>query len=783
MKKILLVAVVFILGLSMSYAKEIRNSTYRVIYSEGKLSILNVNDGKDFLLEFVMGNTGPNDKVKTGNIIHPVWGKGKEMVITEKSSGNLNKLFLFETLPFIMMQRINVNNSDKELIISKDVMLEAQVSIDGSAESLKTMSTAGLKPITCPAGGYVYMAIGDPVNYSGLVCGWLTNQRGSGIVFSDYQAQKAVLRAAMDYGDLHVPVGKSVESEILVIGLWEDVRIGLQIYGDAIARHLNITLPPKPAVYCTWYHARASDEKKIVANTDFVAEYLKSHGLNVMQIDDYWQAGESKNGPNKDFTKADPEGPYPGGMKATANYIRNKGLIPGIWYIPFAGTWYDLYWADKQDMFLKGGNSEFNFYTKSKEESGTKMDFPKGEEPYVVSWGGTCLDLTNPKTQQYVQETAARMSHEWGYKYFKMDAVWTGTATRIQYVNSEYKDDDLGMQTRFNTTITPIEAYAKGLDIIRDAAGEDVFLLGCSQTQNMRSFGAAMGRVDAMRVGPDNGANPEGLVKGPMFSNRLFFLNNRVWYNDPDPVYVRVSFPEEMAKSSVSWTSLTGSLHSSSYQYGELPPERLDILKRSLPSHNLKTVQPIDFLEADPARVWLLTDDREGTRRDVLGLFNWDVKKPTTVSQKLINIKLPEADHYVGFDFWGNKFIPKISDSISVHLPPGGCKIISIRPAASHPQLISTSRHLRQGVIDLKEENWNGKNRILSGKSSVIGGEVYELRIVIPEGSDNYTIENVKIIDSSQQAEVSYAKEKSLVRVKVSSPENQNVKWAIQFNQ
>ena len=65
----------------------------------------------------------------------------------------------------------------------------------------------------------------------------------------------------------------------------------------------------------------------------------------------------------------------------------------------------------------------------------------------------------------------------------------------------------------------------------------------------------------------------------------------------------------------------------------------------------------------------------------------------------------------------------------------------------------------------------------------MIGREVYELRIVIPAGSDNYPIENVKIIDSSHQVEVSYAQEESLVRVNVLSPENQIVKWAIQFSQ
>ena len=52
---------------------------------------------------------------------------------------------------------------------------------------------------------------------------------------------------------------------------------------------------------------------------------------------------------------------------------------------------------------------------------------------------------------------------------------------------------------------TNIEAFRSGLKLVREAAGKDVFLLGCCASQNMRSYGGAFGLVDAMRVGPDNG--------------------------------------------------------------------------------------------------------------------------------------------------------------------------------------------------------------------------------------------------------------------------------------
>ena len=65
-------------------------------------------------------------------------------------------------------------------------------------------------------------------------------------------------------------------------------------------------------------------------------------------------------------------------------------------------------------------------------------------------------------------------------------------------------------------------------------------------------------------------------------------------------------------------------------------------------------------------------------------------------------------------------------------LKPGRCQILSIRNLADHPQVIGTSRHITQGLIDLHAENWNGKTKTLSGQSWVIAGDPYELRLVLP---------------------------------------------------
>ncbi|WP_419194203.1 NPCBM/NEW2 domain-containing protein [Novipirellula herctigrandis] len=719
-------------------------------------------------------------------LAHPNWGQG-QAILLESSTGDRLQVSLFAELPFAVWQRTLRNDGDLQRIVKKQDMLAGKVDLQIPPSELKTISTAGLLDLADRPGSYAFMAVGDPASYRGIVCGWLTHERGSGVVLADGEQETANLKAHIDYGDLRIESQQQVKTEKLLVGCFDDIRNGLEQYGEAIATERKIQLPAQPSVYCTWYHGGASDESKLARNTDFVRDHLASYRLQVMQIDDGWQAGQSKNGPEKDFSTIRAGGPYASGMKQTADYISSQGLAPGIWFMPFAGTWNDPYWADKQDLFYQEGSSPYNYISET--NGGTRPDFPAGQAPFVTRWGGTCLDMTNPKTQEYLKSIVERIAHQWGYKYFKMDGLWTGTGTRLQYVNSSYQDDDLGLTTRFNPLITPIEAYAKGLDLVRDAAGRDVFLLGCCAPQNMRSLGPAFGRVDAMRVGPDNGARPSGLVRGPLFSTRVFFLNKRVWFNDPDPAYVRPSFPKQMAQTSVSWTALTGSLHSSSYSYSELPPERLEILKRSLPSHSLKTVRPIDYLENDPAQVWQLIDDRDPIRKDVIGLFNWDVTHSASIEYPLHRVDLPRADQdanqsadqYVGFDFWANRFLPPFSNTIAADLPPGGCAILSVRPTRQHPQVVSTSRHLTQGVVDLSDERWEQAETTLSGRSQLVGDDDYEIRVVVPTGKESWRLMEVQLKEGPHNANVSFVQTGPTIRIKIASNSDCEVAWSARF--
>ena len=420
-------------------------------------------------------------------------------------------------------------------------------------------------------------------------------------------------------------------------------------------------------------------------------------------------------------------------MQPTAEMLDNLGFTAGLWFMPFAGNVDDPHFP--KEWYVKSGvTDEVNAEGKSKRRYNSIVN--KEGEPYESFWGGTTLDMTNPEVQNYLRDMVKRINSEWGYDYFKLDGLWTGLACDQLYVNNEYVPDDLGQSVFFDKKYTPVAAYRKGFEIIREAA-PDAFILGCNVSQNMRMMHPSIGFCDAMRIGPDNGAGWNSLKAGPWHGSNRYFLNGRVWWNDPDPVYVRASMPLEHAQLIASWVAVSGQLFAFSDWLPDLPEERVDILQKTLMPHGLTTARPVDLFREDLPRIWHLWDEKNGTRRDVVAFYNWDDKNPVTIETTAEQIGLPTAKQYAAFDFWGNTLLKSFEQTLKVELPPGSCKVISIRPLEDRPVLISTSQHVTQGIIDVESEIWDAEKHELTIKVEVFNAnkdaKPMELRVVVPE--------------------------------------------------
>ncbi len=723
----------------------------------GRLELSAKPSQRAFLKDARLGVTG--GAVRTATQRHPVLGEGRALVIAGPDGGRAS-VTLYPGLPFALVRSVFRNSGASTNNVREAEVLSGVVDAGGTAVSLKALGTAGLTGVDKHPGSYVFLALADPDTRRGVVGAWLTHDRGSGVVSSGIEGTSATLRARTDYGRLLLAPGAETEGEVFAIGWFDDARVGLEQWADLVARHYGIRLPPQPDGYCTWYsspHGGASDQQRIVELAEFAARELQPFGFRFVQIDDKWQDGQSKNGPNKVFVRHSPRGPYPDGMRPVAERIAKLGLTPGLWFMPFAGTHADPFFADKQSWFARGAD-------------GT---------PYETSWGGTALDMTHPEARAYLADVSRRIAKEWGYAYFKMDGLWVGTASKLLYVNNGYAPDDLGEPLVHDPMTTPIEAYREGLRTVREAAGKDVFLLGCCVAQNMRSFGGAFGLVDAMRIGPDNGASWDGIRRGPWHASNRYFLHGRIWYNDPDPVYVRPGLPIEQARAICSWVALSGTLNVSSDWLPGLPPERLDILKRILPSHGLPA-RPVDLFEADLPALWLLSDDRADPPRHVLGVFNWDGKKPLRITRSLAGIGLPASGVFSAFDFWAGRFLPPVSGGMDIEVPPASCRVIALRPAGAEPRVVSTSRHVTQGMVDVIGEQWNAEKGELRGRCRMVAGDAYEVRVAVPVGETSWEATG-GMIDGGLAAPLEVRQNGPEVRATVRPVATGEVAWTLRF--
>jgi hypothetical protein len=716
------------------------------------LMISDKTSQREFIADGNFNRSGGMAKVVA--VSEDKFGAGQGIQISY-TNGEYDLVMVFPKLPFALI-RSSIRNGGSTAAIARTVRpFQAAVSLGKPASALTTLGTGGLLAADKNPGSYDWLAVADPGTRNGVVFGWLTHDRGDGVLFSKAGAGSVHVGAQIDYGRLRIEPGKSEVLETLAVGYFNDARLGLESWADQIAKVYDIHLPPQPVVFCTWYsqpYGGSSDAQHLAETAAFAEKNLKPFGFSVIQIDDHWQAGIKGDGPKRNFTTHDPKGPYPNGMKAAANNVKSHGISAGIWFLPFAGTVGDPLFDGHEDWFVKHENGE----------------------PYTVKWGGTCLDMTYAPAREHLRGIVDRITHDWGFQYLKIDGLWTGTGTPLEYVNTGYKDDGIGDAVFHDPNKSNLEAYRDGLKLVREAAGKDVFILGCNGPQNMRSYGGAFGLVDGMRVGPDNKSDWKNLLRGPTFGSRHYFLNGRVWYNDPDPLYVRDSIPLNHVQLIASWVTISGDLNSSSEWYPGLSAERLDLLKRTMPSHGLPA-RPVDLFENDLPGVWLLTDDRHAVRRDVIGLFNWE-NGEKVFSDSLEKLGLDPKSDYVAFDYWKNALVPTIKGKLQVTVAGQSCCVLAVRPVANHPQLISTSRHITQGIVDVLDEKWDGASKTLSGRSKIVGGDPYELRIVLPD--KNWSAETVQI-SGSGAAPVTQTAE--LVRATIRSADSAEVNWAVKF--
>jgi len=257
-----------------------------------------------------------------------------------------------------------------------------------------------------------------------------------------------------------------------------------------------------------------------------------------------------------------------------------------------------------------------------------------------------------------------------------------------------------------------------------------------------------------------------------------YFLHNVAWYADPDVLVVRPPLPLEQARAWATLEGLTGQALLTSDRLTDLPAERVELLRRVYPAVD---VRPLDLFKSERnKRVFDLKVNQHGRSYDVVGLFNFDEARPAPTYVSWKDLGLPSGAAVHVFDFWNKEYLGAWEGGISVDLLPASCRVLMLMPAADQVQLVSTSRHITQGWVDLVSQNYDPAKNLYAGRSRVVRGDPYELRFAFPRGK-NFVVKSATAHGASGNLPVKITNHQGWAAVEFTSPRTAEVSWEVSF--
>jgi len=107
-------------------------------------------------------------------------------------SGYTYTLALYGNMPLVCIKSNIHNSSNETMTINKMTVVSLGVDLGLTAKDLQILSCDGLMSAEEDRINYTFLAVAEPESRSGVVAGWLTNDRASGIesILSTYRRQE-----------------------------------------------------------------------------------------------------------------------------------------------------------------------------------------------------------------------------------------------------------------------------------------------------------------------------------------------------------------------------------------------------------------------------------------------------------------------------------------------------------------------------------------------------------------------------------------------------------------
>ena len=354
-----------------------------------------------------------------------------------------------------------------------------------------------------------------------------------------------------------------------------------------------------------------------------------------------------------------------------------------------------------------------------------------------------------------------------------------------------------------NPYSTAAAAYRKIFELAREGLGPQTCLhernLGETSTstslpnQRIPFSDVTLGLADSQRL--ENDAS--SFTAAQVFRAALRWYKARVFYmydmdaksllfRGLDQRTEKIANPVIQRRAILTMLYVTGCRILMADSYKDLSPDIIHDLSRLYPMHEeRRTARPVDLLLPSAEECPRIYQFAVRPDWQQVTFFNPNMEHAAIVSTPLSGDAAsegalglePDAEYYV-FDFWNNQLVGRFQGSatLSQELESGEARMFSVRKTASHPQVLSSDRHLMQGFVELSDVKWETKTGILSGKADLVAGE--PLRI---------TLANNGLIPASSDSDSAVAKlekvkgDANLTVLVIEHPDGGNESWRVTF--
>ncbi|MCC6585483.1 MAG: hypothetical protein IT168_02080 [Bryobacterales bacterium] len=533
------------------------------------------------------------------------------------------------------------------------------------------------------------------------------------------ESGKLRIQSWCDFHQWLLPAGQEISTEQLRVAASTDPYRGLDDWADAVARQNKPKIWPTPVA--GWVGWSWVDPFHIEKYEDVVRRNAKAvrEKLAGFPIDYIWvslgnlegrQAGNWLQWNRKAF----PSPP--------------EKLIEDLKAMDFKfGLWAGAFWMSSQ---LPDRVAQFNdaFLRKN----GELLFVPHREIGKVY-----ILDPTHPKTHTWLRDTFSTY-RKWGVRYFMIDFLDSiSDSITGRYMPSAYADPSL---------IPGPQTFRRGIQVIRDAAGPDTYLLA-STGPSLHSIGI----MDGVRAGSDYGEGRpldgpgKGFYPGTFVINKAdywtshkraieawashYFMSGKLFVTDTGNV-LSVDQPISVADAQISATifGLNGSPVMLGDDIARLAPSRLEMLRKVFP-RGAGSAVPIDLFDSptpDYPKVFRLSVTKPWDRWEVVAVFNFG-REPFS---KRVNFSGRQAV----WDFWNERSLGDHDGGIDLTVLPESVRVIRTTPYRDHPWVASTDMHVRQGETDLENVGWDAATSTLTVTAARPSGSTGTVFLRAPAG-------------------------------------------------